>query len=222
MDGVFVTGTDTGVGKSLVCAGLLKALHSKKPVYWKPIQTGTIVGDDTRAVKSLTDLGPEYFWDPVYRFPEPLSPHMAAKKWGQTVDADKLVKYYDDKKSQKKFVIVEGAGGLLVPFNEKTLQVHFIQRLGFPIIIVSEDRVGAINQCLLTINAAREAGIEILGIVLTRARRTLGNADAISLFGKVPILAQLEPSEDSKTIVGQVGAHDTLREIFKISTLPNV
>jgi len=222
MDGVFITGTDTGVGKTIVCAGILKLLlGTKKAVYWKPIQTGTIVGDDTKAVKSLTDLKTENFWDPAYRFPEPLSPHMAAQKWGKTIDMETVYRYYDEHKKKGTFVIIEGAGGILVPLTDTVLQIHMIKRFGLPLILVSEDRVGAINQTLLTLNAAREAQLPVLGVVLTRARKTLGNAEAISKFGKVEILAEFDPTEDSRSIVGQVGANERLRKLFEVDSLPS-
>ncbi len=223
MEGVFVTGTDTGVGKTVICAGLLKLMTSsqkQQPIYWKPVQTGTIVGDDTKAVKSLTALGPEFFWEPSYRFPEPLSPHMAAQKWGKTVELDVLKKAYADRKNKNNFIIIEGAGGILVPLNETTLQINLIKELGLPVLLVSEDRVGAINQTLLTVNAARAANIPILGIILTKARKTLGNAEAINQFGKVEILAQFDPTEDSRRIVGEVGTDGRLRELFELSSFP--
>lgn len=221
-EAVAIIGTDTGVGKTTICAGLVKLLHGATKVrYWKPIQTGTVVGDDTQTAKSLlSDLPPETFWDPVYRFPEPLSPHMAAKKWGKTVEMDVLVDAFRERRKKDEFVVIEGAGGILLPFNEKHLQIHFIQNLAVPIIIVSEDRVGAINQTLLTLNAARSGHVPVLGVILTKARRTLGNAEAISLFGHVEILAEIDPNENSKTVVAQVGANDRLRELFQVAGLP--
>jgi dethiobiotin synthetase len=221
MDGVFVTGTDTGVGKTVIASGLLKLLYGSKSVhYWKPVQTGTIVGDDTQAAKSLTGMPADRFWSPVYRFPEPLSPHMAAQKWGKKVEVDTIVDFYREHKKNSDFVVVEGAGGLMVPLNEKALLIDLIGKLSLPLLIVSEDRVGSINQTLLTVNAARAANIPILGVILTKARKTLGNAEAISLFGKVEVLAEFDPSEDSRTIIGQVASNDRLRALFNISVLP--
>ncbi len=220
MEGVFVTGTDTGVGKTVVCAGLLKLLHaSHHAIYWKPVQTGTIVGDDTKAVQSLSSIQAMSFWEPSYRFPEPLSPHMAAQKWGRRVELDVLKKRFHEK-SKETFLIIEGAGGILVPFNETTLQIDFILATKFPLLIVSEDRVGAINQTLLTLNAARDVKIPVLGVILTKARKTLGNAEAISQFGKVEVLAEFDPTEDSRSVVAQVGANPRLRELFNAQTLP--
>lgn len=221
INGVYVIGTDTGVGKTIVCAGLLKLLQgAKKPLYWKPVQTGTIVGDDTKAVKSLTDFPAERFLEPVYRFPEPLSPHMAAQKWGKKVELDELVSAFNRHKKDDAPMVIEGAGGLLVPFNEKVLQLDFIKAVKLPVIVVSEDRVGAINQTLLTVNAARAAGVNVLGVILTRARRTLGNAEAIAQFGKIQILAELDPTEDSRNVIAQVGANEALRKLFQVDSLP--
>lgn len=221
MDGIFVTGTDTGVGKTVISAGLLKLLHGTRGVcYWKPVQTGTIVGDDTQGVKALTGLPPECFAAPTYRFPEPLSPHMAAQKWNKRVELDVLVNQYKELKKSNRFLIVEGAGGILVPYNDKVLQIEFIKALGLPMLLVSEDRVGAINQTLLTINAARAAGLAIVGVILTKARRTLGNSDAIHEFGKVEILAEFDPTGDSRTIVGQVASNERLRNLLNLAGLP--
>lgn len=221
MDGVFVTGIDTGVGKTVVCAGILKMLHGTHQVgYWKPIQTGTIIGDDTVEVRKMTDMGPEHFADPMYRFAEPLSPYMAAKKWGKRVDLKDLADRAKELSKKHNFLVVEGAGGLLVPLNEKELQSDLMLALGMPILIVAEDRVGAINQTLLTLEKARALGIKILGVILTRARGTFGNAECISSFGNTEILAQLQPTENQKSVVAEVGSDKRLRELFKLSQLP--
>ncbi|MBI1862308.1 MAG: dethiobiotin synthase [Deltaproteobacteria bacterium] len=218
MEGVFVTGTDTGVGKTTVCAGLLKAIYgSKEVVYWKPVQTGTIVGDDTREVKAMTQLPDACFKEPSYRFPDPVSPHMAAEKWGKTIELDKLVA---DFQSSKQFQIVEGAGGILVPFNDSVLQIDFIKKIGLPVIIVGQDRVGAINHTLLTLDACRKGGIPIKGVILTRCRMTLGNGPVISKFGQVEVLATFTPTDDPKSLVAQVASNTRLRQLFNVAPLP--
>jgi dethiobiotin synthetase len=223
MDGVFVTGTETGVGKTSVCAGLLKLLQGTRPVfYWKPIQTGTIVADDTREMKQLSALADDFFLAPSYRFADPLSPHMAAKKWGKTIVLEEMWKQFQvKKKAGGGFAIVEGAGGLLVPYNDKELQIDFIKRLGLPVLIVGEDRVGVINQMLLTLNACKDHSISVIGVILTRSRRSFGNAEAITNFGNVEVLADLDPVDDVRSLVAQVGGHPRLREIFNVATLPN-
>jgi dethiobiotin synthetase len=221
MDGVFVTGTDTGVGKTTVAAGLLKLMHgTKKVAYWKPVQTGTIVGDDTETVKELTGLPSECFVEATYRFPEPISPYHAATKWGKKIELDALEKVFITEK-RDKFLIVEGAGGIMVPLGEGVLQIELIKRLKLPLLIVAEDRVGTINHTILTLSAARKENIPILGVVLTRSRKNLGNAESIAVFGKVRILAELDNTEDSKSVLAQVGTDSKLREMLSVDHLPD-
>ena len=222
MESVFVIGTDTGVGKTTICAGLVKLLHGgKKVAYWKPVQTGTIVGDDTADVKSLTGLNETCFIEPAYRFPEPLSPNMAAKKWNKEINLDRLVDIYKKKRSEDVFVVIEGAGGILVPYNETELQIDLLRKLSVPIIVVAQDRVGAINQTLLTVRVAREAKLNVAGVILSRTRGTFGNAENIAKFGAVEILAQIPDTQDKFMLVAEVGANDRLRALFNVPKLPH-
>lgn len=220
--GVFITGTDTNVGKTFICAGLLKLLsHHKSVAYWKPVQTGTIVGDDTKEVKRITEFSDEHFVDPVYRFPEPLSPQMASKKWGKIIELPEILKVFNEQVAKGKFLVVEGAGGLMMPLNDKDLQWDLISQLKLPVIVVAEDRVGAINQTLLTLNACKDKNIQVLGMVLTKSRKSLGISESLEHFGKVEILANLENTQDVRNIVAQVGAHKRIRELFDIASLPH-
>lgn len=222
MKGVFVAGVDTGVGKTVFSAALLKIVDgSYSGRYWKPIQTGTIVGDDTTSVKELTELSEDHFLEPAYKFAEPLSPHVAAAKWGKRIDIDHIIKLFSDAMKTGTFLIVEGAGGLLVPLNESTLQIELIKKMNLPLILVSEDRVGAINQTLLSIRAAREVGINVLGIVLTKSRRTFGNAESISSFGKVDILLELDPTEDSRNALAQAAGDSKIRRCLGVKEIPH-
>ncbi len=222
MKSVFVIGVDTGVGKTTVSAGILKLLHGTCKVrYWKPIQTGTIVGDDTATVIGVTQFEPDCYANPGYRFAEPVSPHVAARKWGKTIDLELLQKTFEQHVKDGYFVIVEGAGGLLAPLNDHELQIDLVKRLGIPVLLVSEDRVGAINQTLLTVKAAREAKIDVLGVILTRSRRTFGNAESIAHFGKVEVLAEIDPSEDIRNAIAQVGGDPKLRKLFGAGNLPH-
>lgn len=219
MEGVFITGTDTGVGKTTVAAGLVKLLYGSRNVaFWKPVQTGTIVGDDTREVRAMTQLPDSVYIEPSYRFPDPVSPHMAAAKWGKEIELSKLKS--DFEAYRDRFLVVEGAGGILVPFSDKVLQIDFIKATGLSVIIVGQDRVGAINHTLLTLAVCRKEKIPILGVVLTRFRMTLGNGEVISKFGNVDILANFAPTDDPKSLVAQVASHPTLRKLFNVAQLP--
>ncbi len=221
MDGVFVTGVDTNVGKTILCAGLLKLMHgSRKVCYWKPIQTGTIVGDDTSDIRAVVELGEENFVEPIYRFPEPLAPHMAAAKWGKKIEIDSIMSSFEDIRRSGRFVVIEGAGGLMLPLNDDDLQIDLIKRLSLPLIIVAQDRVGAINQVLLTLNASRDHQLTVMGVVLTKSRGSYGNAEGIAKFGKVEVLAEFPPTDDSRGLVSQVTTHDRLRKAFNVAVIP--
>jgi len=221
MDGVFITGVDTNVGKSTVAAGIVKMLYGTKPVrYWKPVQTGTIVGDDTHDIKASTELPAETFLEPAYRFTDPLSPHFAAKKWGKTINVDDMVKTASAERKSGKFLVIEGAGGLLVPYNEKETQIDFLEKLGLPLLIIATDRVGAINQTLLTLHECERQKLKVLGVIVTKSRGNLGNSEAISHFGKVEVLAEFPTVEDSHAVASKVASHPRLRKLFGLPVLP--
>jgi dethiobiotin synthetase len=221
MKGVFVIGTDTGVGKTCVCAGLMRVLYgSRKIAYWKPVQTGTIVGNDPKEVKELTALPNECFIEPVYRFPEPLAPHMAAKKWGKTIEIDELTAAYHKQEKAGTFLLIEGAGGILTPYSDTTLQIDFMKKTGLPVLVIAQDRVGQVNQTLLTLKALRETDLKLLGVVLTRMRGTFGNAETIAHFGKVEVLAQISDTPNKSSLIAEVGGNDRLRTLFNVPKLP--
>lgn len=218
--GIFVTGTGTGVGKTTVSAGLIKMLHTDKGFrYWKPVQTGTVIGDDTQEVVELTQLPKKAFKDPGYRFAEPVAPWIAARAMHKTVEMEHLLSLHQSSQSP---LIVEGAGGLLVPMTEDLLQIEFVKKLGLPVLLVSENRLGTINQTLLSVNACREYGIPLLGVVLTKAQLgpRLGNRESIERFGKVEILAQFDEATDRRVTVSRVSTDEKLRALFGVSAIP--
>lgn len=222
MAGVFITGTDTGIGKTTVAAGILKLLYgSKKVSYWKPVQTGTIIGDDTKEVKELTSLDDASFLEPGCRFPDPVAPMLAAKQFGKTIDLDKLMSFYNSVK-EERFLVMEGAGGLLVPMTEETLLVDFVKRLSVPVIVVAPNRLGTINQTLLTLQCCRENGLEVLGVVLTRSEPSArhGNAECIEKFGKVSVLAELKNNANRRDTVTEVATHSAIRKSLGMVALP--
>jgi dethiobiotin synthase len=205
MNGIFVIGTDTGVGKTAVCAGLLKMMHRQKSAaFWKPVQTGTIHGDDTAEVKALTQLDSSCFIEPAFRFPEPLSPYMAAKKWGKTIALEPMVETVRKNIQEDRFLIVEGAGGLLVPYDSHWMQIDLIKATGFPVLLVGKDKVGVINQALLTIEALKRAAIPLIGMILTSSTGTGANSKVIEEFGKISVLLELLPKEDKKLLMTEV------------------
>ena len=181
--GVFVTGSDTGVGKTVVSAVLARAWDAD---YWKPVQTGLAEDPgDTQAVRDLAGLPEERLHAPRYGLQAPLSPDAAAAAEGVRIGLGDFAL-----PASARPVVVEGAGGVLVPLNEQALMIELIARLGLPAVVAAQDRLGAINHTLLTLEALRARRIEVLGVVLTGGPFA-DNRAAIERHGGVRILAAL-------------------------------
>ncbi|WPX97882.1 dethiobiotin synthase [Candidatus Fokinia crypta] len=174
---VFICGTDTSVGKTVISSWL--AVHTKA-TYFKPIQTGTSEGTDSIEVKNLsrTKINRESF---VYK--EALSPHLAAKIENKNIDIDKI------RLPQEEHLIVEGAGGLLVPINDKCFIIDLIKMLNIPVILVTHTKLGTINHTLLSIEALRMRNIEILGVIMN-GQDNNQSKEAIEFYGKVQVVAE--------------------------------
>jgi dethiobiotin synthetase len=183
----FVTGTDTDVGKSVVCAVLMAGLGA---AYWKPIQTGSVEGTDTDRLRRITSLPDDHFFPERYCLSAPLSPHAAADQAGVRIAIDDfcLPRTADD----FPYVIVEGAGGVMVPLNERDLMTDLIAFLDLPVLLVVRSTLGTINHTLLSLAQLRGRGIPVLGVVMNGPQNPL-NRKAIEHFGRVPVLAELEP-----------------------------
>jgi dethiobiotin synthase len=152
--GFFVTGTDTGVGKTVLSAALM--LRNPGACYWKPIQTGP--DDDTAEVRRLS--GGQVL-DEGVRLPDPVSPHLAARRAGITIGLDALV--------GRVFttpVIAEGAGGVLVPVNDSQTMADLMVLLGLPVIVAARSTLGTINHTLLTVEALRARALRVAGVVM--------------------------------------------------------
>ena len=181
--GVFVTGTDTGVGKTVVSACLVKAWGAD---YFKPVQTGLAEeAGDTAAVAALAGLPPDRLHPPAHEFQPAVSPHLAAQEAGAAIDLESL-----RLPQSPRPIVVEGAGGALVPLNAEQTLLDLMVRLDLPVVLVVADRLGAINQTLLTLQALRARGLEVLGVVLT-GQAFADNRAAIARHGRVRILAEL-------------------------------
>lgn len=153
----FITGIGTGVGKTVMCAILCEAL---KADYWKPIQAGDLENSDTVSVKKLVSNTHSIFHPEAYQLPFPLSPHASAEKAGITIDpATILVPQTTNN------LIIEGAGGLMVPLNRKTLYIDLIPALNAEVILVSKNYLGSINHTLLSAESLMLRNIPVRGIV---------------------------------------------------------
>jgi dethiobiotin synthetase len=187
--GLFVTGTDTGVGKTVVSAALLEQLRPTVRVrYWKPIQTGIEADDDTATVRSL-GAGAGEVLDEGIRLRLPLSPHLSARLSGVSIALDELISIAARQPDSDRW-IVEGAGGVLVPVNDSELMIHLILRLAMPVLVVARTSLGTINHTLLTLEVLRLHQAQTIGVMLVGDRNE-ENRRAIERYGSTPVLGLL-------------------------------
>jgi len=188
--GFFVTGTDTGVGKTVVAAALTIRLRQAGPVlYWKPIQTGIEQDDDTATVARLAGCSAAELLTSGVRLPRPVSPHLAARLHGTAIDLGPLEDTFNAA-PPSAHVVVEGAGGALVPLNGIQLMTDLMSRLDLPVVIVARSTLGTINHTLLTIEALQHRSIYVAGVVMVGPPDS-DNRDAITQYGGVPVLGEL-------------------------------
>jgi dethiobiotin synthetase len=162
----FITGIGTGVGKTLVSAVLAEALGAH---YWKPVQAGFADGTDSSTVKSLVVNKTVQFHKEAYKLKLPASPHIAARAEKITIEMVKLLQAYHQvkEKAGEQDLLVEGAGGLLVPLSEQLLVVDFIKLIQAKVILVSRNYLGSINHSLLTAAFCRSNEIPVAGWIFT-------------------------------------------------------
>jgi dethiobiotin synthase len=190
MTGYFVTGTDTNVGKTVLSALLVAALDA---VYWKPVQTGVIEGTDRESVRRWSEASEDRLPRERFRFDPPVSPHLAAREAGVTITLDAFE--FPTAPGDRKW-IVEGAGGAMVPLNERELMRDLMQRLGLPVIVAARTSLGTINHTLLTLSALREARISICGVALigdenAENRHAIEHYGDVRVIGRIPMLEQI-------------------------------
>lgn len=204
MDHIFVTGTDTDVGKTVISSWL--CLHGQYS-YLKPIQTGSDLITDTDTAKKMTDA---HTYQESFIYKEPVSPHLAASLENEEIDIGKIVLPKESR------VIIEGAGGVLVPINKKDLMIDLIKKLAIPVIITARSSLGTINHTLLTIEALRTRDIPILGVIMN-GDMNIENEKAIAYYGKVKILASLPVMPDlSKESLQAIPFTKELKQTLRI------
>lgn len=179
---LFITGTDTNIGKTVVAAWLVYHL---KADYWKPIQTGTEEGYDSKTVVELANLSEKKLHPEIYKFKAPLSPHSAAALEYQTISFQQI-----SIPMTKNTLIIEGAGGVLVPLNQKESMIDLIVQLQAPVIVVARSSLGTINHTCLTLEALRSRKILVLGVILNGPLNP-SNKMATEQYGKTKVLAEL-------------------------------
>ena len=199
---LFVTGTDTGVGKSYVAALLVAGLEA---AYWKPVQSGADADADW--VRRVAGLPAERVLPETYRLRAPLSPHEAARREGVQIEMSRFVL------PKRKRLIVEGAGGVMVPLDDRHLMVDLMVDLGLPVLVVARSELGTINHTLLTLDQLRRRGCPLWGVVVNGPPNP-ANCQAIAHYGEVPVLAaidrrvELSPAKVRALFAHYFGRHD--------------
>ncbi len=185
---IFVTGIGTGVGKTIAAAILTEALSAD---YWKPIQAGDLDNTDTMKVQSLISNSKTIIHPEMFRLTQPMSPHAAA-------DLDKVninINTIEFPESDNT-LIIEGAGGVMVPLNEEHLMIDLIEKTDAEVILVASNYLGSINHTLLTIHALRNRAISITGIIFN-GKETKTTEEYILKYSNVKHLFSIQ---DEKTI----------------------
>lgn len=181
MNGFFVTGTDTNIGKTVVSSILCLGLNGH---YWKPVQTGSKSDSDSETVRPWA----KSVFNEAYRFLEPLSPHTAAALENQEIIFEKIL---ESTPQTNESLIVEGAGGLLVPLNREKLMIDLISKLKLPAILVCRSALGTLNHTLLSLEALRARKIDIEGLIMV-GDENAANKTSLEFYGKVPVIAEIE------------------------------
>jgi dethiobiotin synthase len=222
---VFVSGTDTEVGKTVVTRGVVRALvrRGEQVAVTKPVESGAELVDGELVPADATALlRAARSEEPVaevcaYCFPDPVSPHLAAARVGARIDEGVIQDLLARRASDNDIAIAEGAGGLLVPLSDELLYADAIARSGYRLIVVAPNVLGTINATLLTIEAARARGIDVIGVILNQTPPVeLGNAEAIAAHGRVPILGQLPTCptpDDDDALADLAERHVNLRAL---------
>jgi dethiobiotin synthetase len=187
---IIVTGTDTGIGKTVFAAGLTRLLDG---YYFKPVQAGLEGETDTAVVQRLSGLPADRMLSEVWRLNTPASPHLAAERDGVIIDPTVL-----GLPTPNRPLIVEGAGGLMVPLTRDVLYIDVFAGWRAPVVLCARTALGTLNHTLLSLEALQRRGIPTLGIALigdahADNERTIGEMGRVPILGTLPLLNPLTP-----------------------------
>ncbi len=204
---LFVTGTDTDVGKTRVACALLRAFarSGKRAVGMKPVaagaalENGRLVNDDALALAAAGNVIAPPELVNSYCFLEPIAPHIAALRAGVTIDIGRIVEAFDALGKMADVVVVEGAGGFYVPLGEDSTMADLARALGAPVVLTVAMRLGCLNHALLTADAIRAAGLELAGWFANHVEPQMAYADenvaALRTRLRAPLLARIDHGE---------------------------
>ena len=221
--GVFVTGCDTGVGKTVIAGAIAASMkaHGLDVGVMKPIASGAkeienkLISEDAVYLKKIIDsTDDDALMNPIL-LKQPIAPTIAASKAGISIDIDKIMKAYEALINKHDFVVVEGVGGLMVPIDDTLFVADLARKMDLPLVIVTRDYLGTINHTLLTIEYARNRNLRIKGIVINMLKNGDGLVREIEKYSSVPILGTIPFKENVSVedcVYGDI-VEDFLREI---------
>ena len=194
---LFITGISTDVGKTIASTIIVEALEAD---YWKPIQAGDLENSDCKKVKNLITNSKSKIFENSYQFSTPVSPHLAAELDGITIDLKQIIEPNPDSYRDKNHLVIEGAGGVSVPINDKDCIIDLIKK-DYKVIVVSRHYLGSINHTLLTIEALKSRKINIAGIIFSgdenkSSEKIILNKTGIKCIGRI----EQEPFFDKNVI----------------------
>lgn len=166
---IFITGTGTDVGKTLIAAIIVEALEAD---YWKPVQAGFSEGTDSLFIHRVVSNKQTVIHPELYLLKMPASPHLAAPAEKKEITIKEIIRYLPRTKNQ---LVIEGAGGLMVPLNERELMMHLIKKLKATVIVVSKNELGSINHSLLTAYALRKEKLNVAGWIFNEEYKSYEN-----------------------------------------------
>lgn len=195
MKELVVAGIGTGIGKTIISSILVEALQAD---YWKPIQAGDLDESDTLKVKSLVSNERSVFHPETYRLKTPMSPHAAAKIDGVEIELDRL-----QIPKTENTLIIELAGGLMVPLNSGELNIDLLKKWKAPVILISQNYLGSINHTLLSHDLLKNNKIEVLGVIFNgpenkSSEEFILNYAHLKCIGRIPELKHLSKEEIRK------------------------
>ena len=221
--GVFVTGSDTGVGKTVIAGAIAAAIkaHGLDVGVMKPVASGAkeidgkLVSEDVVYLKKMVDSTDDDDLVNPIRLKPPIAPTMAASKSGVPIDIDKVWKSYEELTNRHDFVVVEGIGGLMVPVDDTLFVADLVCKMDLPLVIVVRDCLGTINHTLLTVEYAKSRNIRIKGIIINMLKGDDGFVREIEKYSSVPVLGTIPFNENvsvENCVYGEI-VEDFRREI---------
>ena len=192
----FITGIGTEVGKTITSAVITQAL---KADYWKPVQAGELNHSDRMKVENLIDNNRSKFHPEAYRLNQPMSPHAAAERDGIKIDIASIKMPHTD-----NHLVIEGAGGLLVPLNDNDTILNLIEILNCEVILVSRHYLGSINHTLMSIELLKQRNIRIKGI-LFNGKENKDTESIITKMSGVNIIGRIDELDDlNKSVINSI------------------